>query len=163
MSGIKGHIPRCIWRITGEVLSLLSAETKTTVVAFSVVHLLAFFQVGGQACGFKLICLIHVYKLLSEVKVLVTPSCPSLCCPMDYSPPGSSVHRILQARLLEWVAIPFSRGSSWLRNWTQVSCIAGRFFTVWATGEALMRHWGWYIYCCRISKIKVHTGKNANG
>ena len=52
------------------------------------------------------------------------------------SPPGSSVHEISQARTLEWVAIPFSRGSSWLRDWTWVSCIAGRFFTYWTTWEA---------------------------
>ena len=51
---------------------------------------------------------------------------------MDCSPPGSSVHGILQARILEWVAIPFSGGSSWPRDWTQVSCIAGLFFTTWA-------------------------------
>ena len=54
---------------------------------------------------------------------------------MDYSPPGSYVHGILQARILGWVAIPFSRGPSQPRDWTQVSCTAGRFFTVWA-GEA---------------------------
>ena len=54
------------------------------------------------------------------------------CDLMDCSPPGSSVHGILQARTLEWVAISFSRGSSWPRDWTQVSCIAGRFFTDWA-------------------------------
>ena len=47
-----------------------------------------------------------------QVKMLVTQSCPTLCDPMDCSPPGSSVHGILQARILEWVAIPFSRGSS---------------------------------------------------
>ena len=51
--------------------------------------------------------------------------------------PGSSVHGILQARILEWVAIPFSRGSSWLRDQTWVSLVAGRFFTIWATREAL--------------------------
>ena len=51
------------------------------------------------------------------------------------SPPGSSVHAILQARILEWIAIAFSRGSSWPRNRTWVSCIAGRFFTNWATRE----------------------------
>ena len=50
---------------------------------------------------------------------------------MDCNPPGSSVHGISQARTLEWVAIPFSRGSSWPRVRTQVSCIAGRFFTIW--------------------------------
>ena len=50
--------------------------------------------------------------LLMKVKVLVAQSCLTLCDPMDYSPPGSSVHGILQARVLEWVAIPFSEGSS---------------------------------------------------
>ena len=49
---------------------------------------------------------------------------------MDYSQPGSSVHRIFQARTLEWVAIPFSRGSSRSRDSTLVSCLAGRFFTL---------------------------------
>ena len=70
------------------------------------------------------------------MKVKVTQLCPTLCNPMDCSPPGSSVHGILQAKTLEWVAIPFSRGSSWPRDWTQVSCIAGRFFISWATREA---------------------------
>ena len=55
---------------------------------------------------------------------------------MDCSPPGSSVHGILQAKILEGVAISFSGGSSWSRDRTRVSCIAGRFFTNWATGEA---------------------------
>ena len=68
-------------------------------------------------------------------KVLVTQSCPTLCDPMDCSPPGSSVHGILQARILEWVAMSFSRGSSQPRDWTWVSCTAGRFFTIWATRE----------------------------
>ena len=68
-------------------------------------------------------------------KVLVTWSCPTLCNLMNSSPPGSSVHGILQARTLEWAAIPFSSGSSWLRDWTRVSCIAGRFFTIWAPGK----------------------------
>ena len=53
--------------------------------------------------------------------------------PMDYSLQGSSVHGIFQARVLEWVAVSFSKGSSQPRNWTRVSCIAGRCFTVWAT------------------------------
>ena len=66
----------------------------------------------------------------------VTQSCVTLCNPMDCSLPGSSVHGILQARILEWLAIPFSRGSSQPRNQTRVSCIAGRFFTIWATRDA---------------------------
>ena len=62
-------------------------------------------------------------------------SCIQLCYPMDCSLPGASVHGIFQARTLEWFAFPFSRGSSWPRNQTQFSCIAGGFFTLWATRE----------------------------
>ena len=60
----------------------------------------------------------------------------TLCNPMDYSLPGSSVHGILQARILKWLTIPFSRGSSQSRDQSQVFGIAGRFFIVWATWEA---------------------------
>ena len=110
--------------------------------------------------------------------VKLIQSCPTFCNPMDYSLPGSSVHGILQARVLEWVAMPSSRGSSWPRDWTHFSyllhsqagslplmppkkpknigvgchapfsrgsswprdqiwvlCIAGRFFSNWATRE----------------------------
>ena len=63
----------------------------------------------------------------------VAQSCPTLCYPMDCSPPGSSVHGILQARILEWVAISFSKGSSRPRDQTQVSSIAGRRFNLSAT------------------------------
>ena len=65
----------------------------------------------------------------SEMKV--AQSCPNLCNPIDYT-----VHGILQARILEQAAFPFSRGSSQPRDWSQVSHIAGRFFTSWATREA---------------------------
>ena len=58
-----------------------------------------------------------------------------LCDPMDYSPPGSSVHGILQERVMQWVAIPFSRGSPQPRDGTWVSCIAGRFFTAEPLGK----------------------------
>ena len=58
---------------------------------------------------------------------------------MDSSSPGFSVHGILQARILEWVVIPFSRGSSWPRDQTQVSCSEDRFFTSWATRKALLK------------------------
>ena len=65
----------------------------------------------------------------------VAQSCPTLCYPMDCSLPGSSVHGIFQARVLEWVAIAFSRGSSSPRDWTRVSGIVGRRFTIWATRD----------------------------
>ena len=66
----------------------------------------------------------------------VAQLCPTLCNPMDCSLPGSSLHGIFQARVLEWVAISFSRGSSWPRDRTQVSRIPGRCFNLWATREA---------------------------
>ena len=70
--------------------------------------------------------------------VRVAQSSPTLCDPMDCSLPGSSVHGILQTRILEWVAISFSRGSSQPRDQSQVSCIEGRCFNLWATREALL-------------------------
>ena len=75
---------------------------------------------------------------------------------MDCSLPDFSVHGIFQARVLEWVTISFSRGSSWPRSWTRVSRIAGRRFTVWATREAQcdpidikkrVRKWSWITLC----------------
>ena len=66
-----------------------------------------------------------------KVKVEVAQLCPTLCIPMDYT-----VHGILQARILEWVAVPFSRGSSQPRDQTQVFCIAGGFVISWVTREA---------------------------
>ena len=78
---------------------------------------------------------------LNERKVKVAQSCPALCDPMDCSLLGFSVHGILQARILEWVAVPFSKGSSWPRDQTCISCIAGRFSTVWATRQATSPIW----------------------
>ena len=75
-----------------------------------------------------------IYAKWSEV----TQTCLTLCDPMDSSLPGSFIHGIFQARVLEWVAISFSRESSQPRDWTWVSCIAGRRFTVWATREAFL-------------------------
>ena len=91
---------------------------------------------------------------LSHFQIFATP-----CC----SPSGSYVHGIFQARILEWVTIPFARESSWSRDQTQVSCIAGRFFTIRATREAqsfalpslrfklkTFRLWDWHAaYCAK--------------
>ena len=76
---------------------------------------------------------ICVYMYTQEV----TPLCPILWDTMVCSLPDSSIHGIFQARILEWVAISFSRRSSQPRDWTQVSCIVGRRFTVWATREVI--------------------------
>ena len=67
--------------------------------------------------------------------VLLAQPCPTLCDPMGCSPPGSSVHGILQARMLEWVAMSSSRGSSQPRVRACISCIAGRFFTTEPLGK----------------------------
>ena len=82
-------------------------------------------------------CFNSIYDLSHKLKVKVTQSCPAVFNPMDCSLTGSFVHRILQAGILQWVAILFSRGSSWSRDQTQVSSTASRFFTIWTTGEAL--------------------------
>ena len=74
-------------------------------------------------------------KMGSNIGGGVTQSCPTLCNPIDCSPPGSSIHGIFQARVLEWAAISFSRESSRPRDWTRVSRIVDRHFTVWATRE----------------------------
>ena len=73
---------------------------------------------------FRLIYLNLLFSPLKSENISLSIMFDSLW-PMDYSPPGSSVHEIVQGRILQWVAIPFSRGSSWPRDWTWVSCIAG--------------------------------------
>ena len=82
-------------------------------------------------------CLINIVK----VKVLVPQSCPTLWNPIGCSPPGSSVPGILQTRILEWVAILFSRGSFWPKDQIQVSCIASRFFLPSEPAEFLLNTW----------------------
>ena len=95
----------------------------------------------------------------SEVKKWseVAQSCPTLCDPMDSSLPGSTVHGIFQARVLEWAAISFSRGSSQTRDRACVFCIADRHFTIWATREAL-HQLGYVNYCdVWVPHICVHV------
>ena len=73
---------------------------------------------------------------------------------MDYRLPRSSVHGIFQAKIVQWVAISFSRGSSWPRDWTWVCCISGGFFTVWATREVLTHCFNSAVHPCQ---SPVHT------
>ena len=81
----------------------------------------------------------------------VAQSCTALFDPVDCTLPGSSIDGIFQARVLEWVAVSFCRGSSWPKDRTQVFCIAGRRFTRWATGETPSYIYVYihiYIYMC---------------
>ena len=109
-----------------------------------------------------------------KVKVLVAQTCPTLCDPTDCSLTGSSVHRLLQARILEWVAMPSSRGSSRPRDRTWVSHTAGSFFTLWANRETprtythicsfkimyaficFWLHWVFIAACCVHSLLAEH-------
>jgi len=99
---------------------------------------------GCPVCGHLMLTKVEVKHLeccfflwvLNRAKwSAVAQSCPTLCNPMDRSLPGSSVHGIFRGIVLEWIAISFSRGSSWPRDRTQVSRIVDRCFTVWATRE----------------------------
>ena len=120
------RVPRSLkslsWCLVNQAWNCLASEFPVSwgdVYAF-----LSCFEIG--------FVLVLVKSLVTDLKVKVVRSCPTLCTPMGYT-----VHGILQARILEWIAFPFSSGSSQPRDWTQVSCIAGRFFTSWATREAL--------------------------
>ena len=90
--------------------------------------------------------------------MLITQLCPTLCGPMGYSPPGFSVHGILQARKLEQFAISSFRVSSLPRDQTLFSCTAARFFTIWATREAVSLAVTWNnisdLFCRGILRIK---------
>ena len=92
-----------------------------------------YIQLNKMSLHISISISIYLYRYTYIVKAL---SCPTLCNPVDCSSPGSSIHGILRARILEWVAISFCRGSSQPRDRTQVSCIAGRRFNLWATREA---------------------------
>ena len=85
-------------------------------------------------------CLLLGRKAMTnlKVKMLVTQLCPTLFNPIDYSPLSFFVHEILQAKILEWVSIPFFKASFWPRDQTWVSCIAGKFFTIWDTRKATL-------------------------
>ena len=137
-----------VWgsRSKSVILSLSSKETIFSALYWSIVDLQSCVSLGYIAKWFSYIyiytyiciCIFFAGAFSLIVKVKVAQLCPTLCYPMYYSPPGSSIHGTLQARILEWVAISFSRGSSSPRDQTQVSHIAGGFFTVWATREALL-------------------------
>ena len=108
------------WTFVSKVMSLLFKMLSRFVTDFlprSKYLLISWLQSLSQ------------WSLWNLAKVKVARLCLTLCDPMDCSLPGSSVHGILQARILEWIAVPFSRGSSQPRHWTQVSHIAGGFFT----------------------------------
>ena len=129
------------WTTTIHLLKWLNSNIQTTpnaseamkqqelsFIACRMQKSIATFKAAGH-----FLTKLHT-NLTMKLKVSDTQSRLPLCNPMDCSPPGSSVH----GRILEWGAIPFSRGCSRPRDQTGVSCIVGRFFTIWVTREALV-------------------------
>ena len=147
-------------------LGLISAPQSTPLRLSSIIQkVVAVLRLGNSINEI----LIHnrnniqpwlTIESISHSWKLVVQLCLTLCNPMDGSLLGSSVHGLLQARILEWVVIPFSRGSSQPRDQTRVSCIAGRFFTTWATRET-----PWFVIRCDIigEDRKGRKEKEVNG
>ena len=133
-SGVFLYIDHSKWLLTDKMFTFYSIGWNL------------LFKQSSLALYFKIIILFHCFDFFSESQLCmcvcgysVGQSCLTLCDPMDCSPSGSSVCGILQARILEWVAISFSRGSSWPRDWTHVSvspALEGEFLTTNTTWEA---------------------------
>ena len=120
--------PGVVWWNSGIFLqNIYDPDMKVSCGVKSTAHaVLQYCRISSPQSAH---CYNYNWNLLIHMKGKVTQSCLTLCDPHG--------HGILQARILEWVALPFSRGSSQPGDWTQVSRIAGRFFTSWATREAM--------------------------
>ena len=125
---IFSHSEDCLFTLF--IVSFTVPKLLSLITSHLFIFVFISITLGG---GPKRILLSFMSEVKKESEV--AQSCPTLCDPMECSLPGFSVHGIFQARVLEWVAISFSRRSSWPRDWTQVSCIVSRRFTVWATRE----------------------------
>ena len=112
------------WKWSCSVVSESSRPTTNSLNFSVTIGQVFLFKL--HACYDLAVGLLDFPLNFVQVKVFVAQLCPTLCDLMGCNLPGSSVRGILQARILEWVAMPSSRGSSWLREWTQVSCIGRR-------------------------------------
>ena len=135
------HTSNTCWLMLGKCCCL-----KTTlpyygcrVVLFPSTNNLCFLHLVFSTCHTKFTFEVSDHSQNEMKWREFAQSCPTLCDSMDCSLPGSSIHGILQARILEWVAISFSRGSSQPRDRTRVSHIAGRLFAVQATRESHLK------------------------
>ena len=103
----------------------------------------------------------HIHHCVCVYVCVLAAQLCLICDPLDCSPPGSSIHGILQARTLEWVAMPSSRGSSQPKDWTWVSCIAGGFFTLYPLTIIISSNWGapisWSTIKLEVGEIKSRT------
>ena len=129
------HIPSISHLVAISVIRWTVRAITVLVFKSPLFYLMMVPKREGSNAGNSILLLLC---LIVVVIVLVTQLCLTLCYPMDSSPPGSSVRGILQASILEWIAIPFSRGSSQPREWTWVSCVAGRLFYCLSYREELL-------------------------
>ena len=111
--------------------------TNKHIKRFSTPFVIIGVQITIPMCYHFTPCTIYMCAYMLSLSVMSDSFVTPWTDPMDCSP-DSSVHGISQSRILEWVAILFSRRSSWPKDWTQVSFIAGRFFTIWAPREVLI-------------------------
>ena len=118
------HCRRILYQLSSQGSPLLSGTRLKFLKAVSSIFIFFKSFLKAQLFFFPQRLWIFLFEPKSFLKVKFTQSCPTLCDPMDYT-----VHGILHTKILEWVALPFSRGSSQPRDQTQVSCIAGRFLT----------------------------------
>ena len=114
-------------------------KAHPSLAAKKIINLILFARVTIWWCA--------RVELSLESESEVAQSCPTLCDPVDCSLQGFSIHGIIQAKILEWVAISFSRGSSRPRDQTWVSSVAGKCFNLWATREARVISWVFGIGC----------------
>ena len=129
----------CIWTVVSALFVEMTV-LLTHCIAFVSLPKICWLYLCGSVSGLSILfsILSSVTHCLDYISLSeVSQSCPTLCNPMDCSLPGSSVHGIFQAIVLEWIAISFSRGSSRPRDQTRVSRIVDRRFTVWATRKVL--------------------------
>ena len=144
--GIKAYY----WALLARRALCCSSQSTLSFLGSSLTHGAESCEALNQTSETQIPFFLHNLFLMrlqkmsqeKESESEVTQPCPTLCNPMDCSLPGSLVHGTFQARIPEWAAISFSRGSSQPRDWTRVSCIAGRRFTVWATREVCLKRGG---------------------
>ena len=131
---ITGNIPVYFWNI---FLFCLTRQERFLLFATKVILLKTIYSQSSCWIGTESNDP-HSLPQQTEMDIACVQSCPTFCDPIDCNPPGSSVHRIFQARILEWIAISSFRGSFWPRDQTWfscVSCMAGRFFTTELPGK----------------------------
>ena len=129
------NIYLCLYPTSQNIQAMLLRKITGPALATKFLSVPPKENLIDHQCVCVWVCVCVCVCVYAWARMLVTQLCLTLCDPMDCSPPGSSVQGILPARTLERVAISFSRGSSWPRDRTQISCIACRLFIMWATRE----------------------------